>query len=686
MLGFLPMLIYAILAAGNPIKRARRELSDTKGLTQKDFLVTSLPGMTENIPEAEVPLMFAGQLPLYPENNTHYFFWKFVDRQKEPRAENKTIFWLNGGPGCSSMDGALMEAGPFRVNDDSEVTANNGSWHRKGDIVFVDQPAGTGFSYSSEFDSELPQVSWHFLTFLDRYFSLFPEDLTNDILLAGESYAGQYIPYIAQAIVDRNARIAADKHSTATKYNLKGLLIGNGYISPNQQGLSFIPFALENGLITKENPHFSDLLRAHESCQNAVAATGPRKSPESFAVVDRTCDRVLTLLLQYTVDSKANAHGQCINMYDYTLKDSYPSCGMNWPPDLSNVTPFLAEEEVMGDLNLVFHKHWTECSGPVGSHFKAKKSLPSIQLFPTLLQHMEIVLFHGNRDVICNYLGAEMMIKELTWGGTKGFSNESITYNWRHNGSVEGYLRSERNLTYINVFNASHMVPFDKPEVSRALVDILYRDYDVESENADDHSILTYPIGYVPAPAPAPAAAEDKALDTPTNSTTMLDDVATGEDVLIAPSNSTIVSGEQASGEQANNDTKEPPTSNIVRVIQLAVIVVLIWGICALYSTYRSRPTSIIKTKSTGRKKNVSWADELEQAVKEPGFDKAPSFIAKAFNKLKKPETHGNYTRVQHEDIEMNEGVPAGDDFIITSDDEPEDDPARESERESERK
>lgn len=674
MLGFLPLLIYVLVAAANPIKRARQMLAENKGLTQKDYLVTHLPGLAENVPESEIPLMFAGQLPLYHENNTHYFFWKFVDRQKVERAQNRTIFWLNGGPGCLSMDGALMEAGPFRVNADREVTYNNGSWHRQGDIVFVDQPAGTGFSYSMDFDRELADVLWHFLTFLQRYFELFPEDVNNEILLAGESYAGQYIPYIADAVLARNRRLDSEKTGDSelsaadVKYNLRGLLIGNGYISPNEQGLSYVPFAVKAGLIDTNHPNWNDLLHAHEKCQKAVdrtSANNANHDANAFSVVDRTCDDVLNRLLEYTADALAPEYEQCTNMYDYTLKDSYPKCGMNWPPDLAYVSPFLAKEAVMSDLNLVFHKHWTECSGAVGSHLRAKNSAPAVDLLPDLLQHVEILLFHGNRDIICNYIGAELLIKKLEWGGQKGFSENALTYDWRHNGSVEGYVRSERNLTYVNVFDASHMVPFDKPEVSRAIVDLLYRDYDVRAEDGHKPELLTFPIDYVKPAADlgvTPTTADDATAQNTNSTSEVPTDAATNLTVLAE------LAAQSPVGTKPQNQPQSQ-ISGIVRVIQLAVIVVLIWGVCALYSTYKSKPASIIKTKSTGRKKNVLWADELESAVKEPA--KALSLIGKAFSKLTKPaETLGNYQRVDNEDIEMNEGIQVGDDFIIASDDE----------------
>src|SRR5690606_11898244 len=95
---------------------------------------------------------------------------------------------------------ALMEVGPLRVNSKIEVEFNNGSWYELGDMVFVDQPGGTGFSYTDVYDKELSEVADDFMIFLQKFYELFPNDLSNEIYIAGESYAGQYIPYIASSI------------------------------------------------------------------------------------------------------------------------------------------------------------------------------------------------------------------------------------------------------------------------------------------------------------------------------------------------------------------------------------------------------------------------------------------------------------------------------------------------------
>ena len=93
------------------------------------------------------------------------------------------MIWLNGGPGCSSMDGALMEIGPYRVREGGKLEYNNGSWDEFANLLFVDQPVGTGFSYvdTDSYLSELDQMADHFMIFLEKWFALFPEYESDDV-------------------------------------------------------------------------------------------------------------------------------------------------------------------------------------------------------------------------------------------------------------------------------------------------------------------------------------------------------------------------------------------------------------------------------------------------------------------------------------------------------------------------
>ena len=113
---------------------------------------------------------------------------------------------------------------------------------------------------------------------------------------------------------------------------------------------------------------------------------------------------------------------QCVNMYDIRLRDD-SSCGMNWPPDLKQVTPYLRRQDVINALHINSDKKtgWQECSGAVTGHFRAKNSEPAIRFLPELLAEVPITLFSGDKDMICNHVGTEAMIDKMSWNGGKGF-------------------------------------------------------------------------------------------------------------------------------------------------------------------------------------------------------------------------------------------------------------------------
>ena len=81
------------------------------------------------------------------------------------------------------MDGALMEVGPYRLKDDHTLEYNKGSWDEFANLLFVDQPVGTGFSYANtdSYLHELDQMSAHFMIFLEKFFDMFPEYERDDV-------------------------------------------------------------------------------------------------------------------------------------------------------------------------------------------------------------------------------------------------------------------------------------------------------------------------------------------------------------------------------------------------------------------------------------------------------------------------------------------------------------------------
>ncbi|OQR86765.1 serine protease family S10, partial [Achlya hypogyna] len=101
--------------------------------------ITELPGAVDAIPFDQ----YAGHLQLQ-SNGQKMFYW-LVESEESP-ATDPLVLWLNGGPGCSSLGGFFTELGPFVVNSDLTLTRNPYAWNRKANVVFLESPAGVGFS------------------------------------------------------------------------------------------------------------------------------------------------------------------------------------------------------------------------------------------------------------------------------------------------------------------------------------------------------------------------------------------------------------------------------------------------------------------------------------------------------------------------------------------------------------
>lgn len=229
---------------------------------------------------------------------------------------------------------------------------------------------------------------------------------------------------------------------------------------------SYLKMAYDNGVIQGGSAEAKQLESQHQTCTKQLSEPGGTDKVDLPA-----CEAILQEILK-----TSQKDGQCYNMYDLRLRDSYPFCGMNWPPDLKTVTPYLRRQDVTEALHISEDKKsgWTECSGAVGAKFNPK-SVPSIQILPELLQTIPVVLFSGDQDLICNHIGTEELIHNMEWNGGKGFELSPGTWaprrHWTFEGESAGLYQEARNLTYILFYNSSHMVPFDYPRRTRDMLD-----------------------------------------------------------------------------------------------------------------------------------------------------------------------------------------------------------------------
>ena len=91
----------------------------------------------------------------------------------------------------------ITRTGP--LNSDFDVSiAPDGTWADFTNLIFIDQPVGTGFSWGASYATNLNDTAREFVNyFMMNFYIQFPEFVGREIYLAGESYAGKFVPRYA---------------------------------------------------------------------------------------------------------------------------------------------------------------------------------------------------------------------------------------------------------------------------------------------------------------------------------------------------------------------------------------------------------------------------------------------------------------------------------------------------------
>ncbi|KAJ2550532.1 Cell death protease [Coemansia sp. RSA 1878] len=410
---------------------------------KSDFAVDTLP--FADSPAFASLEQYAGQLPMSDEASM--FFW-VITNTTNTFNHDKLLVWLNGGPGCSSLDGVFMENGPFKFSGANQLVPRAFSFSEQFDVLYIDQPFGTGFSTSNttSFEHTFVGGTQTLLEFLQRFYEVFPDLRKRQLFLAGESEAGTYIPYLADAVLNM-----------PEPFDLRGLMIGNGWVDPFPMYMSYAELLRRRNMLTPN-------VQLKLETEMARCAREFTRAPQP--VHTSKCESVAGVFL----DDGGPEPGMCYNQYDLRLTDTHPSCGMNWPPEVGVFTEYLNRKDVQHAINVrKAPSVWKECNNAVHRMLSNDESPPSVTLLPSILEHVPVLFFVGTEDYLCNEVGTEWTVGNLSWAGDIGFSSLRKRSVWTIDGEQVGSVESDRGLTFARIYNASHMVGVDRP---RELLDL----------------------------------------------------------------------------------------------------------------------------------------------------------------------------------------------------------------------
>lgn len=416
--------------------------------------ITSLPGSISTFNFRH----YSGYLDGLHNHRLHYWFFESASN---PSAD-PLLLWLNGGPGCSSLDGLFAEHGPFFIKQDLSLGLRQKSWNDFANIIYLESPIGVGFSYTrnnSPISLDDDMVADDNYAAVQSFFRKFPNFRRNRFYITGESYAGVYLPTLA---------LRLKKDSTI---NLKGLVIGNGLHDMNSNFNSILYYARYHGVL--DHILWSKLrqscCKGNELVENQCHFFQSDET-DCLGYTKRAYNRIFTQgLNMYDVSRDCkNSTNAVMRQQTNLLTIARKQISYAVPPCMDNslIAAYLNLPLVQKAIHVQMdgNRNWTVCNLTIRENYKTIYLSP-IQLYKQLLPKYSVLIYNGDGDMICNFLGAQWAIQLLNIPLLDEYQPWRIR---KQNGlQIAGFIaRYAMNIYFVTIKGAGHMAPESQPHAA----------------------------------------------------------------------------------------------------------------------------------------------------------------------------------------------------------------------------
>lgn len=374
--------------------------------------------------------------------NSNMFFWYFP-AEKNPETA-PVVLWLQGGPGASSLYGLFAENGPFYVKLNRGLKMRQYYWSQFLNVIYIDNPVGTGYSFTdndSGYAKDENDVSENLYKALIQFFKLFPKLQNNDFFIAGESYAGKYVPSLALAIHNNNKQ-------SAQKINLKGISIGNGLCDPEYQ-MAYSDYLYQIGLIDTIGKRIFEQKQA-----DIISKIKQKDYIKAFEGFDSLLNGDLTPYKS----TFYNQTGYSFYFNFLHFKDDSPY------GDMGNYVQKDIMRRSMHVGNLTFHT-----DQKVEQYLKNDVMQSVKPIIAQLVENYRVLIYNGQLDIIVPYPLTVNFLQSMQWSGAIQYKT-APRKQWWVGSDLAGYSKSVKNLVEVVVRNAGHMVPGDQPKWALDLI------------------------------------------------------------------------------------------------------------------------------------------------------------------------------------------------------------------------
>ncbi|KAL1489475.1 hypothetical protein ABEB36_014363 [Hypothenemus hampei] len=370
----------------------------------------------------------------------HMFWWLHYTTATKNSTQRPLVIWLQGGPGGSSTQyGNFEELGPW----DSDLNPRNYSWTNHVNVLFVDNPVGTGFSYVENNDDltmNNQQIAKDFIVLLQGFYKELPQFETVPLYIFCESYGGKMTAEIALNLYQA---IQAGNISS----NFKGIGLGDSWISPIDSCLTWAPYLYEQGFL--DTQQYNNLDSEAKKIQTLIDNGHWIQATLAWGNLEGLVEKYATGVDFYNILTKASSTKNKL----YLPQNDYKSLGIN-----DNT---LMNEYVKPALNLIHN--WDDNS-KVFEYLIEDFMKPVTQIVERLLNETDITVavYNGQLDLIVDTPGTISWVDRLQFPeSSQWISNPKRAFSVEK--FYEGYEKTAGKLAFYWVLRAGHMVPRDNP-------------------------------------------------------------------------------------------------------------------------------------------------------------------------------------------------------------------------------
>ncbi|XP_066959558.1 retinoid-inducible serine carboxypeptidase-like [Macrobrachium rosenbergii] len=402
----------------------------------------------------------------------HMFWALYHVDQPGDYATYPLIMWLQGGPGCSGVGfGNFREMGPYDINGNKRPYA----WTKSANLLFVDNPVGTGYSYVED-DSALTtdnlQIANDLVACVKEIFKANPDLEKMPFFVYAESYGGKMTVDFALAFDQaiKNGEVTSD---------FRGVALGDSWISPMDSINSWGPYLYMMGYVNRAG--LNEVNEASAQAQAYVDAGKWTEATDAWAHAEDVIDRV--------------AHG--VNLYNvlaqediYMLTQRSRNEG---PVDMTASMRYLYQRHVWDDFGAANDSLSDFMNGPQAQRWNIPPEVvwqqQSSKVFDTLGEdfmkpvtdsveklltetQLLVAVYTGNLDLICSTPGAYQWIENMEWPGkVEWVAAENQPLHVTAYSMQAATVQRSGKFALFTLFRSGHMVPMDVPELALLMVD-----------------------------------------------------------------------------------------------------------------------------------------------------------------------------------------------------------------------